>query len=260
MKTYYISRKTCRDFSVFLTLQTICKEQKKGAEEEKWGEKRRDKWTKGKQSAVRVFGEHTLRPKGAERSIFWAEDANTRPDLCCRLGKVNHLHCSRVSTANTHAANNLCSLCASVWTEYINALCAASLHAQITTCLCSETRLTIYLTYAFITDEPKTPRGIWRSLTEQLMRRLGSDLQSLQFMWNPTPLSPRTIPHISLLFPPLLCCIILCSSALHPERSAANKLTSSIPNQPACHRSMLILLYPLVRRVDLWLTPSLTRQ
>lgn len=188
------------------------------------------------------------------------EDANTRPDLCCRLGKVNHLHCSRVSTANTHAANNLCSLCASVWTEYINALCAASLHAQITTCLCSETRLTICLTYAFITDEPKTPRGIWRSLTEQLMRRLGSDLQSLQFMWNPTPLSPRTIPHISLLFPPLLCCIILCSSALHPEQSAANKLTSSIPNQPACHRSMLILLYPLVRRVDLWLTPSLTRQ
>lgn len=127
MKTYYISRKTCRDFSVFLTLQTIFKEQKKGAEEEKWGVKRRDKWTNGKQSAVRVFGEHTLRPKGAERSIFWARRCKyeTWPLLQTRQSQSSSLQ-PRLHSEHTRCKQSVQSVCECVDRIHKRSLCCIS--------------------------------------------------------------------------------------------------------------------------------------
>lgn len=46
--------------------------------------------------------------------------------------------------------------------------------------------------------------------------------------------------------------VILFSSILYSEQPYVNEMTSSISNHPAFHRSMLILLYPLVRYTRLF--------
>lgn len=48
-----------------------------------------------------------LRPVLPSEASSVPGDANTRSDLCCALGKVNHLHCSHVP----NAATNLCCVC-----------------------------------------------------------------------------------------------------------------------------------------------------
>lgn len=108
------------------------------------------------------------------------------------------------------------------------------------------------------------------TFTEQLMCRAQvRSADSALYLKPNTTLCPSPsiiIPHISLLSSVVQSPCILSSSILHPEQSSADEMTSSIANHPACHRSMLILPYPLVRHTgsmahDLthFLTPSLTR-
>lgn len=88
MKTYYISRKTCRDFSVFLTLQTIFKEQKKRSRGRKmrWEKKRKMNKRKTKRSTSvrgtyaatkRCRAKHLLSQKMQIRDLTSAADSSS---------------------------------------------------------------------------------------------------------------------------------------------------------------------------------------
>lgn len=88
MKTYYISRKTCRDFSVFLTLQTIFKEQKKRSRGRKmrWEKKRQMNKRKTKRSTSvrgtyaatkRCRAKHLLSQKMQIRDLTSAADSSS---------------------------------------------------------------------------------------------------------------------------------------------------------------------------------------
>lgn len=88
MKTYYISRKTYRDFSVFLTLQTIFKEQKKRSRGRKmrWEKKRKMNKRKTKRSTSvrgtyaatkRCRAKHLLSQKMQIRDLTSAADSSS---------------------------------------------------------------------------------------------------------------------------------------------------------------------------------------
>lgn len=173
-------------------------------------------------------------------------DANTWPDLCCRLGKVNHLHRTHILCNN------------SVCVHTIRVLCSASVFSCLPVYLCEfclvcVSKMYFYPTYTFITDKPKAPWGL--CLGEQ---HRAADVPSsgqicrfctlFETQHLSVSLSQCYPQHLSLLSSPYYNLLLSFSpSVLHQTKSSANEMTSSIPNHPACHRSMLILLYPLVK-------------
>lgn len=106
---------------------------------------------KRKQKRLRAAGEHMLWTNLPSEAHSAPADANTRPDLCCRLGKVNHHHCTR----NLHMASpsDLC-------------MCVHRFHACSLCCLCIFMSVCLVLLFVFLFRdvtyrEVKTPQGIY---------------------------------------------------------------------------------------------------
>lgn len=134
-------------------------------------------------------------------------DANIRPDLCCRLGKVNHLHCSLQHILHT--------VCLSVCLSSLHCICIFNI------CICmNQDSLTSLPDLHFHYWRAKTSReeSHLATLTEQLMCRAGSS-QICRFctLFETQHLAvspPSIIPNTSHPASPLLCCIISSSPLL----------------------------------------------
>ncbi len=69
----------------------------------------RNKLTKKTKKSKSGRGTYAVTKLASEASCV-PGDANTRPDLCCRLGKVSHLHCSRI-LQRTRILQRICAVC-----------------------------------------------------------------------------------------------------------------------------------------------------
>lgn len=137
-----------------------------------------------------------------------------------------------------------------VCAKYMCVYCSVFLCSCRFACLCSFFKVYLCLTYTSITDWLKRHKGFnLATFTEQLM--CSAQVRSAD---SALYLKPNTslcfyysfIPNISLsLFSPFS--FTGSSLILDREHFHANDVTSSIPNHPVCHRSILIPLYPLVR-------------
>lgn len=195
---------------------------------------------KRKQTRLRAVGEHMLRPNLPSEAYSAPADANTRPDLCCRLGKVSHLH----STHDLHTATNpgctcvhrsrRCSLCC---------FCIFMSACFLFCCLCFSSKMCIYITYNFITEKLKPHEGFnLATFSEQLMCR--SQVKSAD---SALYLKPNT----SLCPPPTIIPTSLSSSVLY------NLLLSSPPlfstqNSPLPMKLPLQYLITLLATDQCW--------
>lgn len=152
MKTYYISRITCRDFSVFLTLQTIFTEQKKRSRGRKmrWEKKRQINKRKTKSSTSvrgtyaatkRCRAKHLLSQKMQIRDVTSAADS-----------AKSVIFTAAASPQRTHTLQTICAVCVRVCGQNTETLSVLRLHMHKSQLVCALRRvlLSIWLTLSLL--------------------------------------------------------------------------------------------------------------